>query len=1033
MQHKNVDNEPDAELEAGGFEFSVRTYVQDAYFLSFPLHFHCISIAFHCISIALPVYFLVRLHACHKYNWLCTCAFILYHAITCMQEEQDAMQEEQDVTTDDNESRTAAPRDAVSLGAHPVHALYTEPSRLTAATLDRHEVRHNPELHNYDTFPELFGPPTLATYLNGGDTEESRNSSLYANAVGLECANLTPKEMKLLQLGAKLAQNALTRQQLTEFTEFCAILKDVVVSNPALADRIPTSLADARRVWVDGRRSVQARTPTVRVESIDGVAIANLGDILAIVHAARLESPWEQVHLNDDSGTPDVNRATVSTSAAGQTIAMSLGATTKSRSLSHAYVVVKMCSGWGDDLCLQQFRKAKASVFVFQIWMPGFGYFPLVLAAKGKFSYDAQEKLLFMFQEAETGYLVYSAILRENFPLRVGFMVFPCDGPARTELLGLSAGNAKYSACWKWCMETDSASKHLPECSTCAKRRRGRDPVPPGSCDKCFGWDRTRVQFTIHELNRSKEPTKVVNARPVTGTELMDVANAAFTAVRNNKCTPRRGVVVMTQHCIAPAIAKQIVRDAKDKHGPSQPRLPPFWSTPYMNRFPVAPQHTCIMGAVKSTCKDLQSGLKITRQLDDFKRVSADIFKDFPVTEWTPSCNWAARHDDFVMVHWRFIGRVLPWMLDSMSGMGMKKPIPDVLRDLGDATHSLLAHLFVRHVTEQELDAIDNAVKVFLNCVMLFDNKASKIKRVGRNLTVFRRTNYISLLCMVDQLREFGSFCDKAQDDMAFETTNTDTKSAHDAGSRRKKTASRHVSALTRMLRKKCIEVLNIYGSYSRDDSESGLSDDDEENMNAPSAADAENIDDGAAPANTDKCGRAHESSSKRHRKFVTYDDFHNVRSALAASVPVSIVGVDDAETGGVVWGAVVQGASHETMWVPLTVGELIRKSRELAYFTFFSRDQVAVPIASTPTRYGMLLPNMHDGDDISYLLITYDWELLDSHRELSRLELPPLLADIDAISSSASAGDDEGASDSCSDTESEGDKSMDGDGEHIE
>lgn len=446
-----------------------------------------------------------------------------------------------------------------------------------------------------------------------------------------------------------------------------------------------------------------------------------------------------------------------------------------------------------------------------------------------------------------------------------------------------------------------------------------------------------------------------------------------------------------------------------------------------MDKFTIAPEHNAFMGHVKSYCKDLSSGLKKTSQHKDFKRVSAHIFEGWPVTEWTPSCNWASRHEDFVMVHWRFIGRVLPWMLDNLHGM--KKPIPLVLRDLGDAMHSLLAHLFVRHVTDEALDKLDNAIKVYLNSVMLYDEKISRIKRKGRNLTVFRRTNNISLLGMVDQLRELGSLCDKAQDDMAFETTNTDTKSAFDAGSRRKKTASRHVSALTRILRKKCVEALNIYGSYSGDDDDSDSCDDDGDgNVNEHGVAgDSDDSDDGAIAANADKCRQpVHKSSATRHRKFVTYDDYREVQSALqAAKVPVSIVGVDNAETGCVVWGAMVQGASRQTMWIPLTAGDCTRESRGLAYFTFFSLEHDAVPTPSAPTRYGMLLPNLREGDAPSHLLITYDWEVLNNHRELSRLELPPLPVDVDAISTAAASDvtdDNEDVSDDCSDTESEGD-----------
>jgi hypothetical protein len=243
---------------------------------------------------------------------------------------------------------------------------------------------------------------------------------------------------------------------------------------------------------------------------------------------------------------------------------------------------------------------------------------------------------------------------------------------------------------------------------------------------------------------------------------------------------------------------------------------------------------------------------------------------------------------------------------------------------------------------------------------------------------------------------------DKSQDDMAFETTNTATKSAHNDGSRRKKGESRHESGLLRMLRKKCAEVLNVHGTVQGGDYDNDSSDSD------------------AAESTF--------SGAPRHRKFATYEDCTSVKSTMEKGIPLSVVGCDDVDGEGTTWGVVVKGASDGTMWTPLDVGDLVRKSRGLAYFAFSASDN-AVSITSAPTRYGLLLPDRVSERACSYLLITYDWELLNCDRKLSRLALPPLSHGSD----SADSESDESVTPyaSGSDTESEGDHDhIDSDGD---
>jgi hypothetical protein len=271
-----------------------------------------------------------------------------------------------------HEPRKAAPRDAAVYGPHPVYALYGAPSRLDHDTMKRHQVTHNAELHDYSSFSEIHGPGTLPVYLNGGNTQADRTNTLYANALGLRGAVLTDDEMRLHQLGAKFA-TSMTRSQAKEFAEFCARYKAMILNDRTRAERIPTSHATFRRVYIDGACSIPLKTPTPRVKVFGGCAVADLSDIVAILNASETASTWQQVHLNPER-SPDPTRASVATSPVGQKIAEQLGATTMDLAWTTGPFVVKLIAAWGDDLGLQQYRKGAASVFVWQIYFPGYGY-----------------------------------------------------------------------------------------------------------------------------------------------------------------------------------------------------------------------------------------------------------------------------------------------------------------------------------------------------------------------------------------------------------------------------------------------------------------------------------------------------------------------------------------------------------------------------------------------------------------------------------------------------------------------------------
>lgn len=367
---------------------------------------------------------------------------------------------------------------------------------------------------------EFGRPESQEFYLheaNGKGTASLVARSITGDATAT--SNLDENAVKFHMNLANFA-NTLTRSQIVQFANilhsiqkrYMDVVDDTKTSQPVakrqkttssedsrwstltafIRDDLPTSKADVRRRYLEGKTSIVQNLPHPQIEMLDGnVAYASAVDCLRDFMA---NGNSLQLLLDGSFDGVTVTRLEQSQGAARVYKTCSDRGDTTIR--EEVVTCTSFLLEWFDDCEPNSNIKAnRGGVYLKSIT---FGQpktksndlrytYLIAVGPKGQTEEIADRRFIEDLHQLRKGVLTYSHKDRQNVIVKMDLLAILADQIARRGATGIALGNGTFSARWGYSSDTAALQNQLPSCKACAKLLRDKHEIS-NNCMECLNW-----------------------------------------------------------------------------------------------------------------------------------------------------------------------------------------------------------------------------------------------------------------------------------------------------------------------------------------------------------------------------------------------------------------------------------------------------------------------------------------------------------------------------------------------------------------
>ena len=581
------------------------------------------------------------------------------------------------------------------------------------------------------------------------------------------------------------------------------------VSNICVRTRIPSSDAECRKLYLDGKASIKENLPIPRITllSDDKHAYVSLFEIItdAFGHGINILNLRDKLIMGEKIGYPMKVRHIYESKRAKEICSMAP---------KDAFVFLLI--EWKDDAKANRGMRNTGS-----IWLQTLSFvaknqnmeyrsntYPMAMGPKGVNHDIVQESFrreLQSLRDCTKTHMVYSATHKANIRVYGDLFVCLMDQPERRNSNGLMLGNGIYSSRWGYSVNIKSIYKNLPSCEKCLSLLKEKK-ISDSHCSACLNWktdichDKLRYEapknFPKNELGLTDHNTlmpfklsydilsrgvQLTHDKLEKGEWNQGQARAYLSVLCLNHETQEE---IISHGLNAYALQKAKTKKHVNKTNYMQlmqmqeinPSVFVPWNIPAVwdrgvslhNSIDVV-MHLLFLGVEKTVNKEIRNLLKAYGKLSLYKKHVATVLDDLTnisVRDWCDIMvygeggfsNWIS--DNFLAM-----ARIAPWFystIDIVKDSNKQGNLSQQMNDICHVVHEMISaktqmiyRIMGDTMTADIIIEIEIYIKLFLSSYVRFENILSQ-KESRKFPSWVTASNFICLLNLPDLISNVG-------------------------------------------------------------------------------------------------------------------------------------------------------------------------------------------------------------------------------------------------------------------------------------